>query len=345
MGTTEEMKEEDSTDLSSSSEVHSDSDDCLMIAKKSDIDGDVHEQLRQEEEPSETDMQPAEEEEEEEVSVSIEILRQQLQSMRQQRDVSLKQNQMELKQLETTYKTKKKLLDQRLGPQQQRLLNQTLYMKFLKHEYYQLEKAKNNLTKEQAPSSTYILQQETPLLSTMHRSFLILPKQITVTRNHYETNIYPYLQNEIQKLQYDSNLMSQQLIDQVSTVAQQNTNLYDGYQQRINTQEREIREWKKQLQKVESPSKSVDNDDDLVNNEDLLSATEHSVSSTTTHNEEEEEDDDDDSQNDFSGKSPSRFVTVTKLWSPERLHDSFSHSLTNIRTAAAGRGFQLPFGN
>jgi hypothetical protein len=313
---------------------------------------------------------------EEDVTETIERLRRQLEDMKRQREEYIQLHQMELKDVTATYEAKKKQLHQKLHSRQQLRSDQAMFMKFLKHEYYQLEQAKKQQQQqqaseargkksqagpsisEQAPSSMYILQQETPLLATMHRSFLLLPKQIAITKACYETQIYPYLQNELRTLQHDLDTTSHRLIDQVTFVAQDNHNIYDRYQQQVKEQESLIRELKKQVQQ-QSPlhiakSKTIDSDLNSSNNsdddqeEDLLSSTEHSLSSTV-HNDDdssrgENDNDDDDSDDDGDCKSPSRFITVTKLWSPDRFADSISSNLNNIRTAAVGR-FQLPFGN
>jgi len=127
------------------------------------------------------------------------------------------------------------------------------------------------------PTSNYILQQEIPLLSAMHRSFCILPHQMELFESIYEHKIYPYFRTEIQALHLDFLKASDDWMHRLSDQAKKNDALYDSYRSEVETIEAEIKNYKRILlqQRVrKNPDKECENccDDDST-----LSATEHSA--------------------------------------------------------------------
>jgi hypothetical protein len=265
---------------------------------------------------------------------TIESLQKQLERIKEERLSSNRLQKLELDQLQRKLFTSKQQLDRKLSDRG----NQAIYIRFLKHDYPQYQRetsAENTSAISAAATSMYLLQQEAPLLSALHRTFLILPNQMSKHEQFYEGHVYPYFRRELHDAQLELVNVNEQLVRRVSQVAQENHDMYDSYQEKLEDLQQEICVWKRKLAAVTrtalATSKSLDSDDEL------LSETEHSITDRS---------DDDDYDIDNNSSSSSGFFNVTKLLltPTERLSHSISHNIQKMSTAAAGK-FQLPFGN
>eukprot|EP00539_Tryblionella_compressa_P005276 CAMPEP_0178757758 /NCGR_PEP_ID=MMETSP0744-20121128/13991_1 /TAXON_ID=913974 /ORGANISM="Nitzschia punctata, Strain CCMP561" /LENGTH=293 /DNA_ID=CAMNT_0020412013 /DNA_START=226 /DNA_END=1107 /DNA_ORIENTATION=- len=262
----------------------------------------------------------------------IHKLRIEIETMRREREANLKRRQVELEQRQSQFRAAQQRLHHKLLSER---TNQTLYMQFLKHDYPQQGKEQNGVPTQAAPSSMYILQQETPLLSAMHRTFSVLPKQISLTEQYYQEHLYPYLQQELKKVQLDHMQVSERLVEQVSEVAQDNHALYGDYQEQVTKQEQELRHWKQLLPRRTTKHKHHDQECD-----ELLSATEHSL---TEHSEDYGDEDDASNHGDDEDFTIGFLTATTKLLlTPTEM---LQNSIGNMKHMVHSEKFQLPFGH
>ena len=129
--------------------------------------------------------------------------------------------------------------------------------------------------------------------------------------------------------------VSQEMVQKVSQIAGQNTELYDSYQRTLREQETEIRRLQKQLLKHKGGGKM-----------ELLAETQHSH--TTLYS----EGDDDPTETEFDDSSTSSpdtdagllYGVTSKLLHKTPTAEFISKNLHNLRFVAAEK-FQLPFGH
>ncbi|KAL3917356.1 MAG: hypothetical protein SGILL_004751 [Bacillariaceae sp.] len=261
------------------------------------------------------------------LDASIENIRQELEALQKKREALRKQRPAEIKELETKYQAAKKELQVQLRSQ-----HQATYMRFLKHDYYEIEATKQKEKKDDAPtaapSSNYIVQQEAPLLSALHRTFCIFPHQETTTQEYFDKEIIPYFEKKVWAAKMDRDNLD--IVPQVTKLAQANTDLYTSYQAKLEAQEEELRALRKQLVATGKYDK-----------EEAMFMAQSNHSHTSMYS-----DTDMDGGLDKSESSlESPFVHVTKLlMTPtESLSHSIGGGLHNLKLMA-GEKFHLPFG-
>lgn len=290
--------------------------------------------------------------------VRLDKLRRELEAIKLQGKITARQQQWEMQQAQL----KCHMVQTKLQEQLMERTHQSMYMRFLTYEYAEYDRKKKKddddddgskpfsatttITTSSAPTavSTYVLQQETPLLSIMHRAFLVMPNQMEVTQICYRKHLFSYLSKEVRCLRRKNAQASEQVVHELSSAAEENDRLYDAYQERVEEQERQLRELRRQLWH-RSPEKLS------LTSKAELCETEHSE---TTYSEEDctdrgcdDEEDDDDA---VAAASPTltspRFPKVTKLLltPTERISKSFGKNVQHLRNmVAAGDKFQLPF--
>jgi hypothetical protein len=267
------------------------------------------------------------------VNVTIEQVRQELETLRLKREENRKKRPKELKELQRKFQAAKKNLQLQLSQR----AHQATYIRFLKHEYYEIEERKqqekaktdgSRPRREIAPISTYIVQQEAPLLSALHWTFWIYPGQEKVTKEYYQEHIIPYFEKKVWTAKVDRDNL--EIVDKVTKLAQENTNLYDSYQRQLEAQEQELRELRRQLIASGYCEKK-----DIK----LLSQSQHSHTTMDSDTEIDGEEDKSESTLD------SPFVHVTKLlMTPtESISNSIGGGLHSLKMMA-GEKFHLPFG-
>mmetsp|Transcript_22237 Transcript_22237/g.52611 ORF Transcript_22237/g.52611 Transcript_22237/m.52611 type:complete len:330 (+) Transcript_22237:31-1020(+) len=285
-------------------------------------------------------------------------LRQELETSRRNREKQRELRCDELKLLEYRYRTKKESLKRNLRDRTNVPTYRQSLLRFQQEEFGQRDgsgqgddgtSSKNNSSNifrngsRIATSSNYILQKETPLLSAMHRSFLVLPNQIEVLEGEYERKIYPYFRDEIRSLNVDLLEVSDYWMRRLSEKVEENKLLYDSYQTKLEGMEAEIRKHKTQLHAIQRKGRNKNESFTTVCDEEtILSGTES----------------DSDSDNDSSLR-PDAGVGFLKLLflstSPQTttsersssnvsnsMHDPIRKRRNAFQTAATK--FRLPFG-
>jgi hypothetical protein len=221
------------------------------------------------------------------LDVSYHFLRKELDTIRAKREKEATNRREELYWLERLFRKARKSLQRNLSERS----NHATCRRFLQEYQQQLcsnSKGEKN-TRSAIPTSNYILNQETNLFSTLHRSFCVLPHQIEVMEQEYQLELFPYFRKEIQDVQLNSLEVSNHWIRRLSVLAEENNVLYDSYRNELDQIEIEVREYKKQILAQTSEEKTnryVCKDDDETS---ILSATERSC-------------DDDDSEHGISTK-------------------------------------------
>ncbi len=199
-------------------------------------------------------------------------LRHELDTLRKNRLELRKSRSEEIQLLEYQHQSAKEKLHRKLPEH----ANISTYSKFLR--YYQRDLIQNE-NKNTIPTSNYIIQQETPLLSAMHRAFCVLGHQIELMEREYEQEIYPYFRKEIQDLHLDSQNMTDKWMSSLSDKAEESDNLYDAYRTQLESIEAEIKRHKQLLYTEKARKdggKKVGESDDESS---VLSETEHSTDS------------------------------------------------------------------
>ncbi|KAG7337418.1 hypothetical protein IV203_034523 [Nitzschia inconspicua] len=297
--------------------------------------------------------------------VRLDKLRQELEALKLQGKISARQRQWELQQAQL----KCHMAHTKLQEQLMERTHQSLYMRFWTYEYqeYQQKKKQNSnnsssnknnssLTAAKAIVSPYVLKLETPLLSIMHRAFMVMPNQMEVTQNSYRKHLHSYLSREIRTLRKENALTSKRVVQQLSYAAEENDRLYDEYQRLVEEQERQLRTLRRQLLDLSSDKEQLllsPNNKKSLHRGGELSETEHSE---TTYSEEDCTDrgsDDDDghdhqstpsvSPSPSSGRFPNK-VTKLLLTPTESITKSIGNNVRNLRNLViATDKFQLPF--
>ena len=202
-------------------------------------------------------------------------LRSELDGMRKNRLKLRKSRSEELELLEYKHQSAKEKLHRKLPEH----ANISTYSKFLR--YYQRDLVQKE-NKNTIPTSNYIIQQETPLLSAMHRAFCVLGHQIELIEREYEHEIYPYFRMEIQDLHLDSQKMTDEWMRRLSDKAEENDNLYDIYRTQLESIEAEIKSHRHLLYKEKARKEGGKNVGDSDDESSILSETEHSTDSEDT---------------------------------------------------------------
>ncbi|KAL3924706.1 MAG: hypothetical protein SGILL_000878, partial [Bacillariaceae sp.] len=271
-----------------------------------------------------------EETKEDDMTSFIDEIRQELSTLKAQREEAARQHETEVETLQKVFQAAQEELQHQLYSKRAHL---AIYTRFLKHDYYEIEERKAKTegkygenpsrNQQQAPESTYVLKQETALLSAVHRTFCIYPAQENITKKYYEGKVYPFFEQELRKVQEDRESIP--IEKQVVQEAKGNAALFDAYRHQVEEQETQLRSLRKQL--VTSGK--------LGKEHELLSETQHSHSSTTL-----------DYDHSEASLDESPFVSVKKLlMTPtERLSNSFNNSMHDLKLAVASQKFQLPFG-
>ncbi len=214
----------------------------------------------------------------EEVDDENNCLRQELERLRNDRLQLMTSRSKEIKQMEYEYRNVKEKLQRKLPEH----ANIATYRQCLR--YYQRDDCKNHMKGAHSmsytpPSSNYIIQQETPLLSAMHRSFCVFPHQMEICEREYEREIYPYFRQEIQELYLDCQEMTDKWMKRLSDQAEENDALYDSYRTELENIEMDVKRHRRILFQVESGKTSVNKSEEDYDERSILSETDHSSDS------------------------------------------------------------------
>jgi len=194
------------------------------------------------------------------------LLRKELEALRSNRTMLRNSRCKEIEILEDQYRNTKEKLQWKLPEH----ANIATYKRFL--EYYQRDMREFH--------SNYIFQQETPLLSAMHRSDCVLPRQIELFEGGiYAREIYPYFRKEIQALHHDSREVTDNWMSRLSDQSEENDALYASYQTELESIEIEVKRYRGlllQQRARNNPGKGSKRDDD---ENSVLSDTERSSDS------------------------------------------------------------------
>lgn len=188
-------------------------------------------------------------------------LRRELEILRRDREKLREFRCNEVNQLECQFQTTKDNLRRRLLERS----NSATYKQSLRHYRSEqfanqngIEKGKEtpkNIRSNRFPnagraitSCNYIIQQETPILSAMHRTFLVFPNQIEVFEGEYERKIYPYFRKEIQALHIESLEVLDYWMRRLTEQVADNQSLYASYRTKLESIEVEVQNYTKQLQ-------------------------------------------------------------------------------------------------
>jgi hypothetical protein len=188
------------------------------------------------------------------------LLRQDLEALRSNRIALAESRRKETELMEYQYRTAKEKLRRKLPE----YANIATYRQFLR--YYQRDaigcgenngenrEARNSIYSGSSrnashliPSSNYIIQQETPLLSALHRSFLVLPHQKALLEEIYEKDIYPYFRKEIEAIELDSLQVTDNWMSRLSDQAEENDALYNSYRTQLESIETEVKRYRSLL--------------------------------------------------------------------------------------------------
>lgn len=214
------------------------------------------------------------------------LLRQKLEALRNHRTTLRDSRYEEIEMLECQYRNAKENLQRKLPEYS----NIKLYRHFLR--YYQRENQDINgdgaatpsgiCNNRAIPASNYIVQQETPLLSAMHRSFCVLPHQMELLKGEYERDIYPYLRKEIRDLNLDLLGVSDAWMSRLSNQAEENDALYDSYRTEVESIEIEVKRFRSlllQQREAHNPCKGSEKDFDETSETERSSDSEDDLSS------------------------------------------------------------------
>jgi hypothetical protein len=214
------------------------------------------------------------------------LLRQELEALRSNRTTLRNSRCKEIELMECQYQYAKEKLQRKLPDH----ANVATYRQFLRYyqrdiSQYQLNKGDGTTTttsiyNRSVPSSNYIIQQETPLLSAMHRSFCVLPHQIELFEGEYEREIYPYFRKEIQALHLDSLEVSDDWMSRLSNQAEENDALYNSYRTELESNEMEVKRYRRLLlQQRAGKNPGKESEKGYDENDSILSESETECSS------------------------------------------------------------------
>ncbi len=205
-------------------------------------------------------------------------LRRELDRLRKKRAELKAFRSAEIKVMENEYRNAKEKLQRKLPEH----ANIPTYRRSLRYFQGDASKSLDNKTHSTnciLPSSNYIIQQETPLLSAMHRSFCVLPHQIETNEREYEREIYPYFRKEIQDLHLDCQEMTDKWMSLLSEKAEENDALYDSYRTELENIEAEVKRRRRLLFEQRSGMNAARTTKDICDEGSLLSETDHSSDS------------------------------------------------------------------
>lgn len=214
------------------------------------------------------------------------LLRKELEGLRKHRQALRVSRCAELNSLESRYRSAKANLHRKTSER----YNSSTYRQFLlqhgQEPSQQIEEI-GGITPVTAgsrslPSSNYIVQRETPLLSAMHRSFCVLPHQMEVLEKAYECEVYSFFRKEMQGLHVGKLQVSHDWMKRLSDKVECNNELYQSYQNKLQILETEIKDCRYQLAKQrefkDHLCKENENEIDF-DEETILSGTENSSDS------------------------------------------------------------------
>jgi hypothetical protein len=196
-------------------------------------------------------------------------LRQELEALKLQAKIKERQRQHELQQVQI----KSQMAQTKLQEQLERT-HSPMYMKFLTCEYLACEERKRQNPDREVPTSapavvsTVVLQSETPLLSVMHRAFLVFPNQMEWTKKLSKRYVEKFLKEQIRSLRRENVKISVDVVQKLSQKAEENDQLYETYQKIVQHQGEEIRK----LQRAQ---------ENKMKEEPLKGTSDHSETSST----------------------------------------------------------------
>jgi len=218
------------------------------------------------------------------------LLRLELDALRSNRAALRDSRRKEIEMLDQQYRNAKENLQRKLPVQ----VNLKIYRQFLQYYERDMSEYKENNVKTQpgsisnsrgrslscaVPVSNYIIQQETPLLSAMHRSFCVLPNQKDNLKAEYEREIYPYFKKEIEALHLDTMEVSDMWMGSLSKQVEENDVYYKSYRTKLENIEMEVKRYRgllSQQRAAKKLGKESGSDDD---EDSSLSETERSSDS------------------------------------------------------------------
>jgi len=218
------------------------------------------------------------------------LLRLELDALRSNRAALRDSRRKEIEMLDQQYRNAKENLQRKLPVQ----VNLKIYRQFLQYYERDMSEYKENNIKTQpgsisnsrgrslscaVPVSNYIIQQETPLLSAMHRSFCVLPNQKDNLKAEYEREIYPYFKKEIEALHLDTMEVSDMWMGSLSKQVEENDVYYKSYRTKLENIEMEVKRYRgllSQQRAAKKLGKESGSDDD---EDSSLSETERSSDS------------------------------------------------------------------
>jgi hypothetical protein len=218
------------------------------------------------------------------------LLRLELDALRSNRTALKDSRRKEIKLLDQQHRNAKEKLQRKLPEH----INLKIYRQFLQYYERDMSEYKENNIKTQpggisnsrrrssscaVPVSNYIIQQETPLLSAMHRSFCVFPNQKDSFKAEYEREIYPYFKKEIEALHLDTMEVSDMWMSRLSKQLEENDVYYKSYRTKLEKIEMEVKRYRgllSQQRAAKKLGKDSGNDDDENSS---LSETEHSSDS------------------------------------------------------------------
>lgn len=105
-------------------------------------------------------------------------------------------------------------------------------------------KRRGHGTRYAIPDSNYIVRQETPLLSAIHRWCCVLPHQIEYLKGRHGRVMYPYFRNAIRVLRLELREVSDDWMGRLSDQAQENIDLYDSHRAELESIEMEVKRYR-----------------------------------------------------------------------------------------------------
>ena len=211
--------------------------------------------------------------------------RQELQALQTRRQDEQLEYQQELAQVLSRWKSVQRLYTDKLKSSPHH--HASRYMSFL------TQPQRNNKTTQNDNHHLpplYVLNQQTTLLLVLYSNFVLLPHQTQLLEQQAKP-LQKYLQQQIDQLDRKAHKSTHVQLLKVSQVAEQNTVLYDNYQQQVDRQEQEIRELLALLPKHEQQQQQQQqqkNQTPTVVGDDSDSDDDHSISSHNDNSEEAE---------------------------------------------------------
>ena len=250
---------------------------------------------------------------------ACERVRKELEALRNNRTKLKSKYCMEIELHKSQFQSAKAKLERKL-PEHAHIKSYRQFLQYYQREHQ--ESSKDATTSCMVPASTYIIQQETPLLSAMHRSFCVLPHQKTLIRINYEDDIFPYMKKEIEDLNLDALEVSNQWMRRLSDQGEEIDDLYEKYRQELENIEMEVKRHRGILSQQNAAKNSKKEGDKHCDESSILSDTEHS-----------ESDDYSSSREEAGGGI---LKEALNLFHPASHHEASSSSVVNITGAFHG---------